>query len=55
MPVYLSKNWSDTNLLRQMKKWKKWEAETATLEYQFANGQSLPLSSYIFFSILIEI
>jgi hypothetical protein len=22
-----------------MKQWKKWESETASLEYQFANGQ----------------
>jgi hypothetical protein len=27
----------------QMRRWKKWEAETASLEYQFANGESLPL------------
>jgi hypothetical protein len=23
----------------QMRRWKKWEAETTSLEYQFANGE----------------
>ncbi|KAF7062120.1 hypothetical protein CFC21_068755 [Triticum aestivum] len=27
--------------VEEMKQWKKWESETASLEYQFANGQDL--------------